>query len=78
MVRQNQLQCLDVTSRAGMTAFFFFARYCLDQVSGGELFSQRSELATACTSSSDRHDARGETELQPDFHALVPSYDLLN
>ena len=23
MVRQNQLQCLDVTSRAGMTAFFF-------------------------------------------------------
>ena len=29
--------------------FFFLARCCLGQVPGGAPFSQRSELATACT-----------------------------
>ena len=36
--------------KAGDRDVFFLARRCLGQVPGGGPFSQRSELATACTS----------------------------
>ena len=45
-LRLNQL----ALCKRGSESCFFFARCCLGQVPGGAPFSQRSELATACTS----------------------------
>ena len=41
--------CGDHKRTSGGLRIFFLARSCLGQVPGGAPFSQRSELATACT-----------------------------